>query len=200
MRAFFGFDERYERAEGGMVPDDDFEVIEATSAEESYASLEWALEYRREIVAIYEKHAPEKMDRVDALLVKYQKQLPDLIARLRKKYERAGPSAAAAAARVSEAEPTWALETVGSTWALDLSKAHLLSETFLSQKGNRETVRLLARGMPCPSTYGLPATDGTMWSNFWAAACNNHPTVAVLAARERECGRRQVSIPQASCS
>ena len=29
MRAFFGFDERYERAEGGMVPDDDFEVIEA---------------------------------------------------------------------------------------------------------------------------------------------------------------------------
>ena len=94
MRAFFGFDERYERAEGGMVPDDDFEVIEATSAEESYASLEWALEYRREIVAIYEKHAPEKMDRVDALLVKYQKQLPDLIARLRKKYERAGPSAA----------------------------------------------------------------------------------------------------------
>eukprot|EP00633_Aureoumbra_lagunensis_P009677 CAMPEP_0197315170 /NCGR_PEP_ID=MMETSP0891-20130614/37049_1 /TAXON_ID=44058 ORGANISM="Aureoumbra lagunensis, Strain CCMP1510" /NCGR_SAMPLE_ID=MMETSP0891 /ASSEMBLY_ACC=CAM_ASM_000534 /LENGTH=96 /DNA_ID=CAMNT_0042803991 /DNA_START=14 /DNA_END=301 /DNA_ORIENTATION=+ len=40
---------------------------------------------------------------------------------------------------------------------------NVLAVLFLVNPGNRETIRLLMRGMPIPATFGFPNTDGTVW-------------------------------------
>lgn len=47
---------------------------------------------------------------------------------------------------------------------------------------NTQTMILLLRGMPLPTSFGFPGTDGTLLSNMHAFVCNNHPLVSVFAA------------------
>ena len=50
---------------------------------------------------------------------------------------------------------------------------------FLLGKGDRETVRLLMRGMPVPVTYGFPNTSGGWCGNFAGSSANFHPLLSV---------------------
>ena len=58
----------------------------------------------------------------------------------------------------------------------------VLETLFLTLPGNRDTVRLLMRGMPVPCCFGFPNTDGTWLSNWRAFCCQFHPTVSIFYA------------------
>ena len=55
----------------------------------------------------------------------------------------------------------------------------VLDSMFLLGKGDRETVRLLMRGMPVPVTYGFPHTSGGWCGNFAGFVRNFHPLLSV---------------------
>ena len=55
----------------------------------------------------------------------------------------------------------------------------VLDSMFLLGKGDRETVRLLMRGMPVPVTYGFPNTSGGLCGNFAGFVRNFHPLLSV---------------------
>ncbi len=55
-----------------------------------------------------------------------------------------------------------------------------LDRFYLHDNGDRETVRLLMRGMPIPCTYGLPNTDGGILSNAREFTYLFHPLVSVF--------------------
>ena len=55
-----------------------------------------------------------------------------------------------------------------------------LDRFYLHDNGDRETVRLLMRGMPIPCTYGLPNTDGSILSNAREFTYLFHPLVSVF--------------------
>ena len=56
--------------------------------------------------------------------------------------------------------------------------ARTLDRFYLHDNGDRETVRLLMRGMPIPCTYGLPNTDGGILSNAREFTYLFHPLVS----------------------
>mgnify|MGYP001162823070 CR=1 FL=1 len=58
-------------------------------------------------------------------------------------------------------------------------RERVLDSMFLLEKGDRETVRLLMRGMPLPVTYGFPHTDGGLFTNFDGFMRNFHPLLSV---------------------
>ena len=55
-----------------------------------------------------------------------------------------------------------------------------LDRFYLHDNGDRETVRLLMRGMPIPCTYGLPNTDGSILTNAREFTYLFHPLVSVF--------------------
>ena len=55
-----------------------------------------------------------------------------------------------------------------------------LDQFFLLEKGDRETVQLLMRGMPIPAVFGFPKTNGGMLSNYVAFVKHMHPLVSVI--------------------
>ena len=55
-----------------------------------------------------------------------------------------------------------------------------LDRFYLHDNGDRETVRLLMRGMPLPVTFGLPNTDGGILTNAREFTYLFHPLVSVF--------------------
>ena len=47
---------------------------------------------------------------------------------------------------------------------------------------NADCMKLLLQGMPLPSSYGFPKTDGSFLSNWLAFCLNNHPLFSAFFA------------------
>lgn len=60
-------------------------------------------------------------------------------------------------------------------------RKRILDEFFLLEDGDRETVRLLMRGMPLPVTFGFPGCSrGAIWENYVGFVELFHPFVSIF--------------------
>lgn len=63
---------------------------------------------------------------------------------------------------------------------VDVPKSYVDLLVFIMQHpGNNATQRLLLKGMPIPTTFGFPDTNGTFLSNLDEFVCQFHPLVSI---------------------